>query len=47
METRRSDAGTIRPLMEKDPRVLEIGGRMVQLYKDITEKALQNEKAKK
>ena len=40
------DAGQIRPLMEKDPRVLEVGGRMVQLYKEITEKALENEKAK-
>lgn len=31
----------------KDPRVLEIAGRMVQLYKEITEKALENEKATK
>ncbi|MCC6210379.1 MAG: hypothetical protein IT513_04985 [Burkholderiales bacterium] len=39
-----ADAGRIKPLMEKDPRVLEIAGRMTQLYKEITEKALENEK---
>ena len=38
------DAGQIRPMMQKDPRVLEVAGRMVQLYKEITEKALENEK---
>ena len=41
------DAGQIRPLMQKDPRVLEVAGRMVELYKEITEKALENEKAAK
>lgn len=39
-----ADAGRIKPLMEKDPRVLDIAGRMTQLYKEITEKALENEK---
>ena len=39
-----ADAGQIRPMMQKDPRVLEVAGRMVQLYKEITEKALENEK---
>jgi len=33
--------------IQKDARVLEIAGRMVQLYKEITEKALANEQAKK
>ena len=28
----------------KDPRVLEVAGRMTQLYKEITEKALENER---
>jgi len=42
-----ADAGQIRSLMQKDPRVLEVAGRMVQLYKEITEKALENEKATK
>ena len=32
---------------QKDPRVVEVAGRMVQLYKEITAKALENEKAKK
>jgi hypothetical protein len=41
------DAGQIRPMMQKDPRVLEVAGRMVQLYKEITDKALENEKAGK
>ena len=39
-----ADAGQIRPMMQKDPRVLEVAGRMVQLYKEITDKALENEK---
>jgi hypothetical protein len=42
-----NDAGQLRPLMEKDPRVKEIAGQMLQLYRGITEKALENEKAKK
>ena len=42
-----ADAGTIRPLMKNNPRVLEVAGRMVQLYKEITDKALENEKTKK
>ena len=41
-----ADAGQVRPMMQKDPRVLEVAGRMVQLYKEITEKALANEKAR-
>ena len=28
----------------KDPRVLEVAGQMTRLYKEITEKALENEK---
>ena len=42
-----ADAGTSRSLMKDNPRVLEIAGRMVSLYKEITEKALANEQAKK
>ena len=38
------DAGQLRPLMEKDPRVKELAGQMLQLYREITEKALENEK---
>jgi hypothetical protein len=42
-----ADANQARPLMRDNPRVLEVAGRMLQLYKEITEKALENEKAKK
>ena len=38
------DAGQLRPLMEKDPRVKDLAGQMLQLYRGITEKALENEK---
>jgi hypothetical protein len=39
-----ADSGQLRPLMEKDPRVKELAGQMLQLYRQITEKALENEK---
>ncbi|MND00764.1 hypothetical protein D3C83_194920 [compost metagenome] len=42
-----NDAGQLRPLMEKDPRVKALAGQMLQLYRGITAKALENEKAKK
>ena len=42
-----ADAGAIRPMMQENPRVLEVAGRMVSLYKEITDKALENEKAEK
>ena len=38
------DAGQLRPLMERDPRVKELAGQMAQLYREITDKALENEK---
>jgi len=41
-----TDAKTIGPLMLKDPRVLEVAGRMLQLYDEITAKALANERAR-
>jgi hypothetical protein len=41
------DADQIKPLMQKDPKVLEVAGRMVELYGQITAKALENEKAQK
>jgi len=42
-----SDANTIRPMMKDNPRVLEVAGRMLELYKEISDKALENEKAQK
>ncbi len=41
------DAEQIKPLMQKDPKVLEVAGRMLELYGQITARALENEKAKK
>ena len=41
------DANKILPLMQKNPKVLDISGRMLALYKEITTKALANEQAKK
>jgi hypothetical protein len=40
-----TDANTLRPVMRDQPRVLEIAGRMLELYKEITTKALANEQA--
>jgi hypothetical protein len=42
-----TDANTLRPVMKDNPRVLEVAGRMLQLYKEITAKALENENAPK
>lgn len=41
-----ADANAARPLMKDNPRVVEVAGRMLQLYKEITERALENEKAR-
>ena len=41
------DANKILPLMQKNPKVLDIAGRMLELYKEITTMALANEQAKK
>jgi len=42
-----SDANAARPLMKGNSRVLDVAGRMLQLYKEITAKALENEQAPK
>jgi len=41
-----TDARKIGPSVKSDPRFIDIAGRMLQLYTQITEKALQNEQAK-
>jgi hypothetical protein len=41
------DAGEIMPKVKDDPRAMEVAARMLQLYKEITAKALENEQAKK
>ena len=40
------DATAAKPLMRSDPLVLEVAGRMMELYREITEKALANEQAR-
>ena len=41
------DANEAIPMVKDDPRVMEVAARMLQLYKEITTKALENEQAKK
>ena len=41
------DANKIAPVVERNPKYKEVAGRMLQLYKDIMAKALENEQAKK
>jgi len=41
------DANEAIPMVKDDPRVMEVAARMLQLYKEITAKALENEQAKK
>ncbi len=41
------DAGEIMPKVKDDPRAMQVAARMLQLYKEITAKALENEQAKK
>ena len=41
------DAAAIKPLIDKDQRMKEVAASMLGLYKAISEKALENEKAQK
>jgi hypothetical protein len=41
------DAAAIRPLIDKDQRLKDVAASMLGLYKDISNKALENEKAQK
>ena len=41
------DANEAIPMVKDDPRVMEVAARMLQLYKEITTKALENEQTKK
>lgn len=40
-----NDARMIAPIVKQNPQYHDIAGRMMQLYKEITEKALANQKA--
>ena len=42
-----ADANKVSQSIKDDPRVRDVAGRMLQLYKEITAKALENEQAKK
>jgi hypothetical protein len=42
-----ANAKNLGPRIDKDPRAREVAGRMVSLYKEIMDKALENEKAQK
>ena len=39
-----SDANHVMPLIDKHPKLQPIASRAISLYKEITEKALENEK---
>jgi uncharacterized membrane protein YfbV (UPF0208 family) len=39
-----ADAQHIRPLVERHPEYQELASRMVRLYKEIMDKAMENEK---
>ena len=42
-----TEANELPPKVKENPRVMEVAGRMLQLYKEISAKALENEKAGK
>ena len=42
-----TDAKDLRPIIDKDARARDVAGRMISLYKEIMDKALENEKAGK
>ncbi len=42
-----NDAQEIRPLIDRHPEWQDLAAKLIHLYKEITEKALENEKADK
>jgi len=40
------DAQSVRTLLERHPEWQDLAAKLIQLYKEITDKALENEKAK-
>jgi len=38
-----ADSKTVGPLVKENPQAADIAGRMLQLYREITTKALENE----
>ena len=47
LETVFRNVGEIKPLLDRSPEYQDVAGRMMQLYKAITTKALANESAQK
>jgi len=41
------DARKLQPILDRNPRAKDVAGRMLQLYREITQKALENEQAGK
>lgn len=41
------DARKVLPMAQDNPQVLDVAGRMLKLYREISDKALENEKAQK
>jgi hypothetical protein len=41
-----ADVDQVKPLLSRHPEYQEMAGRMIRLWKEITDKALQNEQAK-
>jgi hypothetical protein len=41
------DAAAIRPLLKDNQRLVDVAASMTRLYKEISDKALENEKAQK
>ncbi len=44
LETVTADAKKIQPLIDRNPKYEEVAKRATKLFKEITEKALENEK---
>jgi len=41
------DARKVLPMAQENPQVLNVAGQMLKLYREISDKALENEKAQK
>lgn len=46
LKTFFKDAQSVRGLVDRHPEWLDLAAKLIHLYKEITDKALENEKAK-
>jgi hypothetical protein len=44
LEEMLGDANQVRPLVERNPKYHDLAARVLHLYREITQKALENEK---